>query len=143
MPLHLIKLCVGIDDPSALAERIETQRAAALAAGQPAEIFHTTRVMPRQADDILPDGCLYWVIRARVQARQRILRFDPVTGPDGIERCRIVLEPVLQLTRPQPRRAFQGWRYLKAEDAPADLHGEGGDELPPHLARELADLGLL
>ena len=42
-------------------------------------------------------------------------------------------------------RAFQGWRYLKAEDAPADLATRDGGlmSLPPELRRELADLGLL
>jgi len=44
----------------------------------------------------------------------------------------------------QPRRAFQGWRYLKPEDAPADVRsGSGAEALPPKLRRELADLGLL
>ena len=45
----------------------------------------------------------------------------------------------------QPRRAFQGWRYLKPTDAPADL-GKGREdcvEMPPKLRRELAELGLL
>lgn len=45
----------------------------------------------------------------------------------------------------QPRRPFQGWRYLKATDAPRDLaDGEGGWQLlPPDLRLELANLGLL
>ncbi|MGO4841009.1 DUF1489 family protein, partial [Rhizobiaceae sp. 2RAB30] len=45
----------------------------------------------------------------------------------------------------QPRRAFQGWRYLKPEDAPVDLgKGRAGlAEMPAKLRRELADLGLL
>ncbi len=45
----------------------------------------------------------------------------------------------------QPRRAFQGWRYLKPPDAPADIR-EGDASLfavPPVLRRELAELGLL
>jgi hypothetical protein len=47
--------------------------------------------------------------------------------------------------RPVPRRAFQGWRYLEAADAPPDL-GKAGKELaslPPKMRRDLADLGLL
>jgi hypothetical protein len=46
--------------------------------------------------------------------------------------------------RPVPRRAFQGWRYLKPADAPLDLPPRTeGDELPPKLRAELAALGLL
>jgi hypothetical protein len=45
---------------------------------------------------------------------------------------------------PRPRRAHQGWRYLKDEDAPRDLEdGETpGDVLPGRLIRELSRLGL-
>jgi len=43
------------------------------------------------------------------------------------------------------RRPFQGWRYLKPEDAPADLaHGRGTeDALPVELNRALAEIGVL
>ncbi|WP_370208673.1 DUF1489 family protein, partial [Pararhodobacter marinus] len=39
---------------------------------------------------------------------------------------------------------FQGWRYLKPEDAPRDMpeYREGDDELPPELAEALAEGGL-
>ena len=42
-------------------------------------------------------------------------------------------------------RAHQGWRYLEAADAPADLEGEpdGIDALPPALLGKLAGLALL
>ena len=45
----------------------------------------------------------------------------------------------------QPRRAFQGWRYLTSEDAPFDEgRGKiGRAKLPPELRNELAALGLL
>ena len=43
---------------------------------------------------------------------------------------------------PAPRRPFQGWRYLKPEDAPEDLTAAtGGVELPAELRRKLTDLG--
>jgi hypothetical protein len=44
----------------------------------------------------------------------------------------------------RPRRAFQGWRYLEAQDAPPDLRKtKGAENLPEALQRELAALGLL
>jgi hypothetical protein len=46
---------------------------------------------------------------------------------------------------PRPWRAFQGWRYLPAKDAPRDLTrmGAGLRALPEEMRRELRDLGLL
>lgn len=145
MALHMIKLCVGVETVEDLeawvAQRLDTARAA----GEPAEQVHRTRVTPRRAAEILDGGSLYWVIKGQVQLRQPILRFDAITGADGIERCLIVLAPQFIRTRWQPRRAFQGWRYLTPDDAPDDL--SAGDDsiaaLPPELRRELAALGLL
>jgi hypothetical protein len=48
--------------------------------------------------------------------------------------------------RPTPRRAFQGWRYLPADEAPRDLamvDHSGGGAMPAKLRAELAALGLL
>lgn len=143
MPLHLIKLCVGVSEPAELSAYIETTVENARSNGLPLETTHTTRVLPKRASEILEGGSLFWVMKAKVRARQRILRFDPVRGADGIERCRIVLAPELYLTRTQPRRAFQGWRYLQPADAPVDLGSDGDDTLPTDLERELAELGLL
>ena len=56
-----------------------------------------------------------------------------------------MLEPRLIMVEPRAKRAHQGWRYLKDEDAPPDL-GSGvmeGDVLPGHLVKELAKLGLV
>ncbi|NDD32658.1 MAG: DUF1489 family protein, partial [Rhodobacteraceae bacterium] len=72
-------------------------------------------------------------------------RLDEVIGGDGIRRCAIVLDPELILTTQVPRRPFQGWRYLKAEDAPLDLSKSRASEdpLPPELAGKLAEIGVL
>jgi hypothetical protein len=85
------------------------------------------------------------VIKGSVQCRQRLLDIRPFTDGEGISRCHLVLEPIVARTAWQPRRAFQGWRYLKVEDAPVDLgrRRAGEIEMPPKLKRELADLGLL
>ena len=80
-----------------------------------------------------------------VLCRQPISRFEKALGDDGIERCRIIFEPKIIPVRPIPRRAFQGWRYLEADDAPPDLaaNRKGDDAMPEKLKRELAVLGLL
>ncbi len=140
MPLHMIKLCVGVDS----VEDLEAYVHARLAGNPGSEQTHVTRVMPKRADEMLAGGSLFWVIKGQVQVRQPILRFDAIRTEDGIERCRIVLKPEFVRTWPLPKRPFQGWRYLTTDDAPADL-GEGADlsEIPPALRRELAELGLL
>jgi hypothetical protein len=145
MPLHLIKLCVGVESIEQLtgwiAEDILRQRSM----GLEAEDTHTTRMMPKRIPELLDGGSLYWVIKGQVQARQRLLDLQAVTGADGIQRCRIVFDPEVVATEWQPKRPFQGWRYLLDKEAPRDLAsiGGGGDELPSALKAELAELGLL
>ena len=144
MALHLIKLCVGADSVEDLeawiAHRIDLQRAV----GQEPHHVHVTRMQPKRADELLSGGSLYWVIKGNVQARQKLIGIEPFTDNEGIGRCRLVLDPELVHTRWQPKRPFQGWRYLKDEDKPADLgDDEGIEDLPPDLRGELASLGLL
>lgn len=145
MALNLLKLCVGCDSVEDLeewiAERLDERRRA----GQPAEHWHTTRMVPTRGAEIVGGGSLYWVIKASVQCRQRITEIRPFTDDQGIGRCRLMLDPEVVRTEWQPRRAFQGWRYLKPADAPRDLgKGRAGlAEMPPKLRQELAALGLL
>ena len=145
MALNIIKLCVGCDSVEDLeewiAERLDTRRRA----GEPVEHWHTTRMVPSRTAEVLDGGSLYWVIKGSVQCRQRITDIRPFTDDDGIGRCRLMLDPQVVRTHWQPRRAFQGWRYLKAADAPADLgRGSAGvAAMPPQLRQELAELGLL
>jgi len=90
-------------------------------------------------------GSVYWVIQGFVQCRQRLLRLDEVIGEDGIRRCALVLDPELVRTAAARKRPFQGWRYLRPEDAPADLPQNRQDEdaLPADLSAALADIGVL
>jgi hypothetical protein len=145
MPLHLLKLCVGCDSVEDLEGWIAERLASARRARRPAEHRHTTRMVPKRADEIVAGGSLYWVIRGSVQARQRLLEIRPFRDKDGVGRCHLVLEPKVVTTDWQPRRAFQGWRYLEAKDAPRDLPSSraGLRALPPELRRSLAELGLL
>jgi hypothetical protein len=142
MTLHLIKLCVGCDSIEDLAEWIDFRLAEARKAGRPPEHFHVTRMVPKRVAELLDGGSLYWVIKGSVQVRQRLLDIRRFVDDDGIGRCRLVLEPKVQATEWQPRRPFQGWRYLESKDAPADLKADRGDDLPQALRVELAELGL-
>jgi hypothetical protein len=143
MALHLIKLCVGSDSIADLKDWQDRNIARPRRKNGPPEPYHVTRMTPSRAEEILAGGSLYWVIRRVVQVRQRILDVAELRGQDGIARCAIVLDPKLVATRPIPRKPFQGWRYLPAEDAPEDLNarGAGGAELPEGLRRKLVELG--
>lgn len=145
MVLHLIKLCVGADSIQDLRDWVAQRSLTAMAAGLEPHSIHTTRMVPKRVDDLLRDGSLYWVIKGQVAARQRLLDIRTFTGGDGIQRCELVLGPEVIETAPQPKRPFQGWRYLTAEEAPRDLGGLGEDvaQMPEDLRRELAELGLL
>ena len=145
MPLHIVKLCVGVDAVEELQDWVERRLADMRRRGDRPEQRHTTRMVPRRAEELLAGGSLYWVIRGSIQVRQRLLDIRPFRDGEGVQRCHLVLEPRLTPTEWQPRRAFQGWRYLEANDAPADLAGSRAAvaALPPELRRELADLGLL
>ncbi len=142
MALHLIKLCVGVDRLDQLQSWQSARMAERLARGARPNPYHVTRMTPRRADEVLDGGSLYWVIKRVVQARQEIIALEEVIGEDGIKRCRLVLGTDLVPTEPQPRRPFQGWRYLKASDAPADLSAQGGGaELPGELRAHLREIG--
>ena len=144
MTLNLLKLCVGCDGIEDLEEWIAMKLDERRRAGEPIEHFHTTRMVPNRTEE-LASGSLYWVIKGNVQCRQRLLGVRRFTDKEGIGRCHLLLDPEVVPTQWQPRRPFQGWRYLKPQDAPADLGGGKSAllEMPPQLRRELAALGLL
>ena len=137
--LHLIKLSVGTRTLKGLAR----WQSSARAKGPDGQPRHVTRMWPRRAEELLDGGSIYWVIKGVVLCRQRILRLDEVVRADGIRRCGIVLGAELIPTEAYPKKAFQGWRYLPAEDAPGDLSAGSGGELPPKLAAKLSEIGIL
>jgi hypothetical protein len=145
MPLHLIKLCVGCDSVADLEDWIKLKLKEKKQRGQKAEHVHTTRMLPKRADELTDGGSLYWVIRGQIACRERILDIRTTTGKDGIRRCQVVLDGKVVLVEPRPRAAFQGWRYLDLKDAPRDLSraAPGASRMPEAMRRELRELGLL
>ncbi|WP_127902578.1 DUF1489 family protein [Solirhodobacter olei] len=138
--VNLLKLCVGADAVEDLIDWQDRRRAETPGW----ETCHVTRMWPKREAEVLAGGSLYWVFKGLVLARQRILRLDERRGQDGILRCAIILDPQVIRTEPQPRRPFQGWRYLDPAEAPRDLNvnREREDSLPPSLAAALAEIGV-
>ncbi len=135
MALHLIKLCVGAASIDDLRDWWDEEHGR-----KRLPIVHT-RQTPKRAEELIDGGSLYWVIKGTVLVRQTILGVDSL-NEDGQSFCHIRLDRTLHLTLPQPRRAFQGWRYLEPKDAPADLSsGDGEATMPADLAVQLRELG--
>jgi hypothetical protein len=145
MTLHLLKLCVGVESIADLEASIAERLDHAMAAGEPREQVHTTRMVPKRMAELLDDGSLYWVIKGQLCARQRLRDLRPFTDADGIGRCQIVLEPMVTPVSPRPCRPFQGWRYLEHDRRPPDLGDDLADTatMPEHLRHALRELCLL
>ncbi len=143
MTMHLIKLAVGPDSLAELAEwqagRLKEMRRRK----EKPELMHVTRQTPKRGEELLDGGSIYWVIKGMIAARQKLCELRPVLR-DGVPHCALILDEALVRVAPRPVRAFQGWRYLAAKDAPPDvMQGSGEENLPENLRRELALLGLL
>src|SRR5436853_4594036 len=121
MALHLIKLCVGCDSVKDLREWIREKLQEKKRRKLALEHWHTTRMVPKRAAELVAGGSLYWVIRGEVLCRQRLVGLRPYVDKGGIGRCGLVLDPKVVLVEPRSWRAFQGWRYLNPKDAPRDL----------------------
>jgi hypothetical protein len=139
MALHLIKLAVGVEDVAQLRKLQKERRRE-----RGRSVFYT-RHMPRRREEILDGGSIYWVIKGYIRVRQRILGFIPVIEDDGERYCLVRYDPKVVETVWQPKRPFQGWRYLLPKDAPADRPARAAKEgkLPEAMAEELRALGLL
>jgi hypothetical protein len=135
MALHLIKLCVGADSVEALHDWRRANGA------DPEWKVHT-RQTPRRAAELVEGGSIYRVFKGLILCRQRILRVDTV-GEGAQARCHIVVDHETVRVVPTPRRPFQGWRYLDAAEAPADVGGadDPAAALPLELTVRLRELG--
>ena len=137
--IHLIKLAVGIRDIAHLTT-VQAERQA----NEP-PLCHRTRHGPKKAAEIIAGGSIFWVIAGRLQCRQAVLDIREDHYPDGSACAALILDKALVPVEPRPVKPFQGWRYLRAEDAPADLAASatGDIELPASLRNALRELCLL
>ena len=131
MPLHITKVAYSSESAESLRRWLESHEREALL---------TTRYLPKRHPE-LAGGSLYWIFKHALIGRTPLIGF--AQRDDG--RWWIKLEPVLIAVHPHRKRAHQGWRYLREEDAPPDLGDgeEAGDVLPGRLIGELARLGLV
>ena len=131
--LNISKVAVGCASFDALRKRQEARASGGIVA-------ITTRFRPKRADELI-GGSIYWIVKHRITARNRIVGF--AEGED--RRTVIQLDARLVPVKARPKRAHQGWRYLAPNDAPADFDGEdeGLAALPPSLAMKLAALALI
>ncbi|MFP7570133.1 DUF1489 family protein [Marivita sp. S2033] len=138
--INLIKLSVGSDS----VEQMEDWQKNRSRQRRDGQYYHLTRMWPKREAELVNGGSIYWVVKGFLQARQRIIRLDEMIGDDGIRRCAIVLDSEIIRTSIAPKRPFQGWRYLKPEDAPVDLGKarQNDDALPAELAGALAEIGV-
>ena len=132
VPLHLTKVAVGCASLEALQNRIARR-----VSGDVVRV--PTRMRPKRMEELV-GGSLFWIVKHRMIACQQILRFEDRS--DG--RLDIVCSSELVVISPRPKRAHQGWRYLKEDDAPGgEDDGTGLGELPPRLYGKLAALALV
>ena len=145
MTVHLLKLCVGCDSVKDLADWQVERLKCLKCERKRVELCHRTLQTPKRRDEILDGGSLYWVIKGFVLVRQRILDLRPDKKDDDTPCCGIVLDDTLVTTRAHPRRAFQGWRYLEAADAPKDVrtYEDEADDVPPGMREDLRELRLI
>lgn len=138
--MHLQKLSVGSESIETLADWQESVAARRAAADLPAIHEHVTRMFPKQKEELLDGGSIYWVIKGLIQCRNKIVGLEETTK-NGVRHCSIQMEPGPIPVIPTPKRPFQGWRYLRADAAPEDITAMNAANLPPELREKLVNLG--
>ena len=143
--INLIKLCVGINSVSELEIRQKKISFSDETLNSSDFTYHVTRMFPQKEKELLSGGSLYWVIKGQVLARQKIKNLKKIKDENKKNKCLIILERKIILTKNLPRKPFQGWRYLKPNDAPEDIaiFDKSQKEIPHKLQIELYKLGIL
>jgi hypothetical protein len=142
MTVHIIKLSVGSDSVEDIAGWHQWQVRQRILAGLDPRPVCDTRNTPKRAAEIIGQGSLYWVVKGMVLARQKIVDIRTLGDEGGPPRCEIVLDAAYVRVMPRRQKAFQGWRYLSASDAPPDVDvTQTGADMPDGLREQLLELG--
>jgi hypothetical protein len=143
MTINLLRMAVRIESVSQL-KNIQLERMANTEGGH---LYTITRNVPKRIDELSNGGSIYWVVKRLIRVRQKIICIEQETSDDGRKYCMISLDPSHILLEPRHQKPFQGWRYLKPEEAPPDLaKGASSDfdmNMPSEMVEELKELGLL
>jgi len=143
MAVHLLRMAVRIESIAHLSE-IQAERMASIKGKR---LFTYTRNVPRRTAELIDGGSIYWVVKRLIRVRQKIVGIEQGTNEEGRKFCAIELDPGHILLEPRRQKAFQGWRYLKPEEAPIDLPPgstvEIDADMPPEMQAELRELGLI
>ncbi len=143
MAVNLLKTAAGLKE---LPELVERQAPHIFKYEGKKATWAYTRYVPKRAEEILQSGgSIYWILKNRIQVRQKILGFEQVVENDD-SWCKIIVEPQLWRTLSVQKRAIQGWRYFEGKPVPKDrgLYLSGQDDEPPaEMAEELRKAGLL
>ena len=119
MPLHLIKFRSGRDSIADLEQWIALKTKAQKKRGvKKPERVHTTRMVPKRADELKDGGSIYWVIKGQIMCRERILDVRPFTDKDGIHRCKLVLDPQMRAGRAAPAFGLSGLALSRGQGEP-------------------------
>ena len=130
--IHIMKLAVGADSLEDML-RWERER------GFTEVSYIHTRHRPTRWEELINGGSLYWVVKGVILCRREIVSFD---FDEQQDHWLIGLMSKNILTEAQPRRPFQGWRYLKPADAPRDVNDTEASGLTPDMARALKEAGV-
>ena len=107
MTVHLKKLCVGAKDVRDLFNRQKMYR------DRYKETIHVTRMFPKQHEDLINGGSIYWIFKGYIRARQNIIGIEKFIGMDKVKRCKILLSDEIMLTIPKKQDHFKDgdiWR---------------------------------
>lgn len=141
--LHLLKLSVGSTSFSSL-DTWQQKNAFKHKSGKKTFI-HGTTMRPKREDELLDDGSIYWIVKGFIIGRNPLVALEFHEKGIGRGRCSIVCGMPMIPVLPRRHRGFQGWRYFRPGDAPADMTRSQMKKgsVPPELLNELSDLGLL
>ena len=142
MPLHIVKLAVGVDSIEHL-RTLQANRRKERRQKPASPHWVYTRNTPKRGDELLDGGSLYWIIKGFMRARQQLVGFDEDVDDEGRKYCKIKVKRTVVPVAASPWKPFQGWRYLEDDKAPVDLSRGDSPDLPQDMANELRRLGLL
>ncbi|MFL2659730.1 MAG: DUF1489 family protein [Alphaproteobacteria bacterium] len=134
---NIKKLCVGVETVEQL-EKIQQQTFKTLGYG----CAYTT-MRPTKEEVLIKRGSLYWIIKGKISARQKILGFEQYIDNEGKKRTLIKLDKNVIETEKHSHRPFQGWRYLADKDIPKDIDKSKYAHIDSSELEKLRDLGIL